>query len=226
MDNQTDRKIEKFFSKYPLTKFTKKEGIINAEEQPRGVYYLKSGYVRMYTITQEGYELTLNIFKPGTFFPLTWAIADIDNVYFYEALTDSEINLAPKDKSLTFIKNNSDILFDINRRTLTGLDAILTRLQYLILGNAYQRLANSFLMLGARFGVKTNGSIKLTLTFTEQDLANLAGVTRETVSLELKKLKRDGYIKKDEGYYTINKIGELRNESLIYYEDKALPYTF
>jgi CRP-like cAMP-binding protein len=226
MKDETDSKIEKFFTSYPATKFNKKRTVLNSEEQPRGVYYLKTGYIRMYTITQEGFELTLNILKPGSFFPLTWAIADIDNAYFYETLTTCEIHSAPKDRVIKFVKKNNDILFDINRRILSGLDATLIRLQYLTLGSAYQRVANSFLMLAGRFGVFLKDRARLTLTFTEQDVANLAGVTRETVSIELKKLKNEGFIKKDKGFYSIYKIDELREGSLIYYEGKALPYAF
>ena len=88
-------RINTFFSKYSSTSYDKNTVILSAEENPKHVFYLKSGYVRMYSISESGKELTLNIFKPDTYFPGTWAIAQLPNYFFYETMTSAEISHVP-----------------------------------------------------------------------------------------------------------------------------------
>src|SRR3989344_6369294 len=101
-----DKKLLSFFSKYPLIQYKKKEILLRAEDSPQGAYYLLNGYIRTYTITPDGVELTLNIFKPGTIFPLSWCVAGIENNYFYEAMTASHLYRAPKEEALLFMKDD------------------------------------------------------------------------------------------------------------------------
>lgn len=219
-------KLTQFFSQFKLIKYKRREVVLRAEDAPQGVYYIKKGFVRVYSISPDGGELTLNIFKPGSFFPLTWAIAGIENSYFYEALAPTDAYRAPKEEVVNFIRNDKEILYDVSKRVLVGLEAILVRLQYLTLGDAYHRVANALLMLGRRFGEKNGNNIKINLPVTQQDIAHLAGVTRETVSIELKKLKSDGYILCNKHFYVVNNLNKLKKESLIYVGGKPLPYTF
>lgn len=220
-------KVDKFFSKFPLAKYSKNKKILNAGENPRNVYYLKSGYVKMYSISESGKELTLNIFKADTYFPANWAIANIPNYFFYETMTNSEIAQVPNDFFLDFIKKDPEVLYDLTRRILSGLNGILVRMDYLLSTNAYTRTAATILMCSQRFGKQNSKKeIELQLPLTHEDIANLAGLTRESTSIELEKMVREGLIQNNKKHILVKDIDELRQKSLTYFEDTPLPYTF
>lgn len=62
---------------------------------------------------------------------------------------------------------------------------------------ASQRLADSLLALGRRFGVRDSRGITVNLRLTHAELAALIGATRETVSFLVSDFRRDGLIERD-----------------------------
>ncbi|MCL4417203.1 MAG: Crp/Fnr family transcriptional regulator [Patescibacteria group bacterium] len=216
--NPLTQKLEKFFSKYKSINYKKGEVILRPEDIPLGVFYIKSGYVKLYSVSDEGNELTLNIFKPHTYFSMMWTISDIKNSLFFEAMTNTELLRAPKEDVVKFLKSEPEILFDLTRRLLIGLDAILTRMDYLLLGDARSRVMSTVLSLIERFGIKEKDEIILEIPLTHKDISNLAGLTRETTSIELKKLSDKGIIINKNRQLIVKNIAKLREESLIYKE--------
>lgn len=202
--------VARFFGKQTEIAFKKGETIIEAGADPSGVFYLQKGFVRQYSISDEGQELTLHFFKPGSFFPLFWAVNNEPNRYFYESFNATETFLAPKEQFLTFLKNEPEILFDLTSRLLYGLHGLLTRVEYLISADAKHRVFGTLLFLAKHFGQKTDGKVFLTEKFTHQDIARIAGTTRETVSRELEKLNGEGIISQ-------------RRQQLIIVKDSDLP---
>jgi CRP/FNR family transcriptional regulator len=220
-------KLQSFSTKFSFRQYAKGETILNAEEDPPGIFYLQEGFVRFYSLSPEGKELTLNIFKPGSFFPMTWAVAERPNVYFFEAITAAKLRLIPKNKLLEFLQNEPELLFQFTQRILIGLDGLLTRMEYLLFGNASQRVTSVLLMSARRFGQEEkNGEVKIDFPLTHQSIANLAGLTRESTSLEMKKLENTGLISSKNRRITLIKPEKLKDKALLYRDEEPLPYTF
>lgn len=221
-------KIKNFFESFGNTKnYRKNDTILRSDEEPIGVYFLSAGYVRFYSITEDGRELTLNIFKPGTFFPMLWALGEMDNMFFFESITPAKVYIAPKDKFLSFLDQNQDIFKDLNKRLLVGLNALIIRMQYLLLLDASQKVKSVFIMLARRFADgRGRKNIRIDFPLTHKEISNLCCLTRETTSLEVKKLEKKGIIKRDKQFYIISDIDKLEKEARIVFEDKNLPYSF
>jgi len=226
-ESHTSQKILDFFSKYKKLDYKKGETLIHGEDEPQGIYYLTKGYVRMFLITPDGKELTLNIFKPSSYFPMIWAIADIPNAYYYEAITAIEVIRAPKSDVLTkLVTNDQEVLFELTRRIMVGMDGLLTRIQYLLTADAHQRVVSVMIMLAKRFGERKKDKIFIDIPFTHQEIANLAGLTRETTSLELTKLNDKKLIYRKGKIWVVNGIDKLVEESLIFFNENSLTNTF
>ena len=227
MSVAASKKVLHFFSKYKPIFYKKGETIIRASDNPQGINFLVGGYVRHYSINQEGQELTLNIFKPGSYFPVVWAIAGETNHYFYEAMTQVEIRRAPKREAVSFFRQNPSVLYELTKRLLSGLNGLLIRMESLLLGNAKQRVSSTLFILAKRFGEKNGGdNILIKIPITHQAIASLAGLSRETTSLEMKKLEREGVIAKQNRYIAVNKLGKLKPKSLSYPRRKYPPHSF
>ena len=227
MQNPINQKLDNFFSQFRERRFKKGQVIIRAEDEPGGVYYLTSGFVRFYSIFEDGKELTLNIFKPGSYFPMLWALADIPNVYFFEPITNVSVRQAPKSKVLEFIKINPDIFYELTKRLMVGFAGLMVRFEQLLTQNAQKKVASVFYLSARRFGDKNgNGQTIISFPLTHQEIANLANLTRETTSLEIKKLEVAGTISKKNRLWTVNDLGKLKEESYLYTDGKTFSHTF
>ena len=136
--------------------------------------------------------MVLNIFKTGAFFPMNWVVNDTKNKYYYEAVEDVEVWRAPKDSVSEFVKTNPDILYNLLSRVYKGVDGLLSRMSYLMTGNAYDRLIAELLIYARRFGNESGKKIELHIS--EKDLAISSGLTRETVSRTMHVLKEKNLV--------------------------------
>lgn len=201
--------MQAFFSQYKHQVYKKGEIIIRADDDPSGIFYLKEGQVKEYAISQKGEELVVNIFKTGAFFPMAWAINQTPNIYFFEAMTDVDILRAPREETIVFIKGNPVVLYDLISRVYKGADGILTRMTYLMSGNAYSRLITELLIYAKRF---RKGQNKVEIAISEKDLAAQSGMTRETVSREIATLKKRGLVSTQGYSFIIKDLKKLEEE--------------
>lgn len=227
MEKSVFKKLEDFFSKRKLLNYKKGEIIIRSDDVPQGVFYVKKGFVSLYTIFEDGRQVTFNIFKPGSYFSMMWAISDIPNAYYFQAIVETSLYRVPKDEVVDFLKGNPDVLFDVTRRILIGLDAVLTITEHLISGTAYQKIGATLVVLAKRFGKKRkNEGITIGLALTHQDVANLCGITRETTSLAMEKFEKKGLISYKAHRIVVKSIVKLEKESLMGKGTQFLPDAF
>ncbi|MBI2442502.1 MAG: Crp/Fnr family transcriptional regulator [Candidatus Levybacteria bacterium] len=205
-----EEKIELFFGQFKLQRYSKGEIFIRADDDPQGIYFLREGIVKVYAISKKGDELVINIFKPQSFFPMSWALNSTTNPYYYEAVTDLVVFRAPKAETVAFIRGNPDVLFDLMSRVYKGVDGLLTRMTYLMAGSAFSRLATEILIQAKRFGKKEGPHVSLSISETE--LASQSGMTRETVSREMKILKERGLVDLNKSTLIIKDMTKLEEE--------------
>lgn len=193
MNQDVRGKIEEFFRAYPVKTFAKRQVIVQASENPLGVFYLEEGRVSQYDISPAGTEVVVNVFKPPAFFPMSWAINQTPNQYFFEASTKVVARMAPAEEAVAFLKSNPDVMFDLLTRVYRGVDGLLRRSAHLMGGDAKNRLIFELLNVAYRFGQeRADGSV--TVPLKEGDLARHAGLARETVNRLIRNLKAAGLV--------------------------------
>lgn len=192
MDTSVQSKVESFFKKYPLKSFSPGKIIIMPEKAPKGVYFLKDGIVRVFSLSKDGIELTLNIFKPFSFFPMQWVMNNKQDRYYYETLTEVIAYCVPREDFQSFIQREHDVSYDLLKRIYRGLDGYLMKMESLLSGGAYLRTLTIILIHALRFGTRENKKIALHLTHLQ--IAKEAGMSRETVTREIKKLAHKGLV--------------------------------
>jgi len=212
---------EFFIKKGSKIIFKKGDVLIRSEEDPPGIYFLKSGIVKMSTLFSDGAEITFNFFKPGSFFPMIWAIAEIKNLYDFQAVTDTEVYRVSKKEVLFFLKKENAAYSNLVKRILIGFDGLLGSLPHLLSGNSTKRVAAALLLLGRRFGQRTKEGLVLNIKIRHEDLAGMAALSRETVSLVVKGFERKGIIQQENRFIIIRELEKLK--SLADMEDFSTP---
>jgi CRP-like cAMP-binding protein len=209
MNQEVIDKLNEYFSEYAVRSYSKGQVITHADEDPEGVSLLIDGMVEQYDITPEGNRITVNIFKPTAFFPMSWAVNKTPNSYFYAALSDVKLKRADADKTVDFLRANPDVLFDLLSRVYKGTDALLQRLVVSASGIAANRLIFELLIEAYRFGKEMDNSTWL-VTTKQFSLAERSGLARETVNRELHKLEKENLISMNKDI--LIKVNRLENK--------------
>ncbi|HVX58628.1 MAG TPA: Crp/Fnr family transcriptional regulator [Candidatus Saccharimonadales bacterium] len=187
MDAEVKKKLDNFFKASSERSLKKGEMLIFAGEDPGGVFRLLSGRIKQYGVSHGGDEVVLNIFKPMSFFPMSYALNKSPNKYFYEALEDTKYQKVSAEAATEFLGANPDVTLDLLRRLYVGIDGMLERNFYLMAGSATNRIIVELVIEAKRFGQKEpDGSI--TIKVSQQELASRVGLSRETISRDIKKL--------------------------------------
>jgi CRP-like cAMP-binding protein len=187
--------VEAFFAKFKAGTYARKSLLIKPDQVFDSIYYVKSGYVKQTATGPAGEEFIVNIYRPGSFFAISLALHRKQSHYSFEALTEVELIKAPTKEIIQLLNTQPDLALDLLLRVTSGLNSLVTRMETLVFGSASQKVAAVLWQNGQRFGQKQqDGSLVIDLPFTHQQLASLTGLTRETVSIEMSKLKKQGIL--------------------------------
>jgi CRP-like cAMP-binding protein len=210
MEPSALKKIEKYYASYKIEEYKKGEIIIRSFENPNKVYFLSKGSVKMYSISKSGKEFVFNIFKPYSFFPMSLAVNGGENLYYFEAMTPVNIKAAPYKKTVNFLKDNPDVMFDLLKRIYKGIDGLLIKIDFAMTSNAKSRVIIELIAQAKRFGSEKNGKYELETSIS--GLATNVGLARETVSRQLKVLKEKKLIKIVKKRIIISDLSKLAEE--------------
>lgn len=213
MDSTVRQKLDIFFAAFPQKKYKKRELLIRAGERTTNIFYLTRGHVKQYLITNAGDEINLNIYKEGSFIPMSLVFNPRRSPYFYEAMGEVKTREAPLEKVTNFVNQDSEVMMDLLHRLFVGIDGLFLRFEQLMSGDAKHRLYVTLVICAKRFGVLRKGYLKLTLKLTHQELASLSGLSRETVSREMKKLKERNLLSYTKASICINDLTQLEQMS-------------
>jgi CRP/FNR family transcriptional regulator len=141
-----------------------------------------------------GAERIIFIYGPGDIFPLTSYLSGAGVArYFYECMTDAEVQMIP---AQTFGQKLHDevavgetLLYYINS---VNLD-FYKRVDILSVNDARRKVVATFAFLANKLDVDAD-KVKLDMPLTSQDVADMCGITRETASLQLHRLREKGVI--------------------------------
>jgi CRP/FNR family transcriptional regulator, anaerobic regulatory protein len=138
---------------------------------------------------------------------MSFAVNHTPNVYFYEAEENITVQPAPNADAVAFIQDNPDVLFDLLSRVYRGTDGLIGRLTHIMAGSARSRIMYEILIECRRFGTARGSGMAIALN--ESDIGTHAGLARETVSREIRKLKEEGMISVVKNEIWVNDIDRL-----------------
>jgi CRP-like cAMP-binding protein len=209
-------KLQDFLKQYHVKRFSKGELILVQGEVPTCMYVIKTGVVKTYNLTSAGEEKPIMYDIKDEMFPIGWIYKKLKYAqYYYEAFTDCELYCISREDYTDFIRKNPDELYDVFSHFVGRYINYQMRINALEQSKANSKVINTLHFLCLRFGRDIKPDVvRIELPFTQQDLANLMGLTRETTGIELKKLQRQGILTYKKQYYLVktDKLNDLLDE--------------
>jgi CRP/FNR family transcriptional regulator len=204
--------LESFFSQFKLRFYRRKDLILHEDDIPNGIYFIKSGYIRMYSLSKEGEELTRLILGPHDIFPTRWIFGDEPIDYYAEPLTDFECWYAPKQVFLDYLQANPKLYMLLLRYLSHRMNMLYDRLESLTFGDAYQKIVAMLLLLAKQFGIQTSKGMLITVPLSQKDFGSLIGLARETVNECMEEMKTGNLIAWEDHKITILNLSKLEKE--------------
>jgi len=162
--------------------------------------------MRVCNLNSEGTEKTISFKVADEVLPVYWLFSKASTaVFYYQAHTDCELYKIKKEDFIAHMDKSSDFkaaLLDILVRAYVDTNF---QVEALLHARAGMKLLYTLRHLCLRYGrASLNGLTRIQIPLTQQDLANYTGLSRETTTIELNKLKLGGIISSRFKYYNVN----------------------
>jgi CRP/FNR family transcriptional regulator len=209
-DEAAREQLINFFHSGTELKYKKGESIVRAGDDPRGIYFITTGFVKAYAITKYGEENLLIVRQDGDIFPLIWAFTGLHRDITYQAMSDTTLWRVARSEFLEFLKKNEHAVPVIPDMAIEAYRLHSERVMNLEYRTVRERIASFLVTHAERFGKKTETGIKIDAPIRRSDIASSINASRETTSRELASLARHGMINLQNGTIEICEIEKLR----------------
>lgn len=166
-------------------------------EQPLDVlFFLKQGQVRLYRMTPQGKQFTTDILVDGNVFGETESFMLTDQQTYAEAMTDCYLCTMDKEKFEAFIRATPDVSLKLIQILSSRLKETYDLSEKIALGDVRYRTLFLLLKMSEKSGKREKEWQSIAMKITHEDIATMVGSSRETISLLMSKLKKEGLLKK------------------------------
>jgi CRP/FNR family cyclic AMP-dependent transcriptional regulator len=176
----------KFTGVYPKGSLLFVEG-----EQPRGIFILCSGRAKLTTSSTEGKVLIVKIADPGEVLGASATILGKPYEVSAETIEPSQLNFIKREDFMKFLATDAEVCMHTAQQLSEKYHAAQREIRSLGLSQTTgEKLAKLLLDWCDRNGEPTPKGIRLKVLLTHEEIAQMIGTTRETVTRLLSDFKR------------------------------------
>lgn len=179
--------IEPLFS---MRDYCKKEVIFEPGDKDK-VFIVKTGQVELYQLNADGKKVIIERLLPGSLFGDLGTEAQVET--FVAATIDSCVCSLEKDKFFFLVSQYPELSEKLMKQLFHRLSQVEKRMSSLASDNAFKRLLKLLLNLGKK---KSQDYMEISEKFTHEELAQMLGISRQTVTTLINQLERKGLIKR------------------------------
>lgn len=180
------------------------------------LYVLKRGMVRLISLSDQGRETILHILKPDEVFG-ELLLSEEKRPFTAIATEDSLVTIISQESFVELLSAVPTVALNFIRLLSKRLATVERGLAEFSHTWSYHRLARVLLQLSEKYGQEVPSGTLIKVRLTHEDLANLIGTSRETVTTQLSKFTRMGLLKREARHFIVTKsklIDFIRSEEL------------
>jgi CRP/FNR family transcriptional regulator, cyclic AMP receptor protein len=178
-------------------------------DQARNVFIICFGQVKISSTSRDGKTMILKIAGPGDVMGLSAVLANVPHEVTAEAIEPCQVKTMRKQEFVQFLSRHG-IASMHAAQSLSGeyMTVFHDAKRLALSGSAAGRLARLLLDWG-RAASNGKGDLRFMLALTHEEIANMAGTSRETVTRLLNQFRRDQWIQVRGASVTIVKPDQL-----------------
>jgi CRP-like cAMP-binding protein len=177
-----------------LRSFARHQIIYFPGDAGQTVLVLARGRVKIKSVTSDGRESILAFIDEGELFGELAILDAAPRGEFAEAVEPSQVLAVPRGDIVWLMERRPEVALHVTKLFGFRLRRVENRLRNILFRSNRERVVALLLELLDTHGQKDSDGWEIRLRLSHQDLANLIGATRETVTVTLGQLQRDGFI--------------------------------
>jgi len=167
----------KYASAYP------QGAVLFLEGQPaRGAYIVCSGRVKLSTASQDGKTLILRIAEPGEVLGLHATVSGKPYELTAETLQPCQLDFIKRDDFMRFLQNHAEACLNAAHHLSQNCQDAYEMIRSLGLSHSVSEKVARLLLEWANGGENTKDGIRIKVSLTHEEMAQLVGTSRETVT--------------------------------------------
>jgi CRP-like cAMP-binding protein len=160
------------------------------------VHFVVSGRVKIYNLSACGKEIIYRFCTPNSFFGIAEIFGGDEREVFAEAVEDTEVLCTDKHYFENLVLRNPVLTLSVMRILGNRVRQAHKAISSFVFCDVRTRLAQLLIKLAQINGVENpDGTITLRNRFTHQEMANMIGAMRQTVSENMNHFKRNGHVR-------------------------------
>lgn len=174
--------------------YRKGDAIFHKEDEGQSLFIVEEGSVRIYVPSLQGADLTLAVLGPGDFFGDLSLLDGQPRSAGADAMQDTHALILERSDFIELMSSRPEAalaVMSVVAKRLRETDEMAADLAFLDVAG---RLAKKLLELAASHGVQREDGTLVDVNITQEQLANMIGVTRESVNRNLGQFKDLGLI--------------------------------
>ena len=165
--------------------------IIFVEGQtPRGVYILCQGRAKLMTTNSDGRSLIVKIAQPGDILGLHAVVSGKPYELAVETLQPSQLAYIAREDFLRFLKSHGDACLQAATQLSQECQSAYDVIRSIGLSHSVSEKMARLLLQWSTDAKVVDGAIRLKLSLTHEEMAQLIGTSRETVTRTLSQFKK------------------------------------
>lgn len=159
------------------------------------LYFVKEGAVRIYDMDEEGRTFTVSLLGPySTYGAIRSFSLGTENVYV-ETIADVYLCSMTEEQFHELLQSHPDIAVHAMEMLSKRLQERERLLQMIATGSVKQQITHLLVSMADTYGKKEKVFVDIPIPLSHQEIANMLGVTRESVSTNMRRLKSEGMIR-------------------------------
>ncbi len=192
-DRLSETDLQRLAGLSQVRKYSRGQVILGSAPACNRVYMVAAGQVKLATFSAVGKEQILALLGPGSVFG-DFALGDVPLPAHAEALDNAMVCTVDRTLFEDIVGRTPEVALRVIHALARRLRAAEQEIEDLAFRNVPGRLAALLLRLAEEYGEPHGLGVRLSLRLSHQDLANMIGATRETVTAILNRFRNDGLI--------------------------------
>jgi len=177
-------------------RFPRETPIFRQDDVADALCILREGLVKIVSLSETGNDRILHILRPGDVFGELVLLTE-PRPFTAVALTDTVVDALPRSGLFDLLDSSPAFGRGYLRILSLRLHGVERAFSALIHAWPHRRLAAELLHLAEDLGEKTPQGTRVSLRLTHEDLSNLIGASRETVTLLIHKFEEMGMLRRE-----------------------------